>query len=502
MTEEWQELIGAELAGFRLAKLIGVGGQAAVFLGINDARRGQRRAIKVVVPLLARDRTFEARFLEEAEVLERLSHPNIVAFRDVRIAPATRGHESIGGGARFMALELELLEGHSLREVADAGYELKPWKVLEWIAQAADGLAAAHALGVIHRDIKPGNIFLCDDGAVKIIDFGIARAISRADAESGGRLTKTGHIAGTTLFIAPELWRRADATPAVDIYALGLTLAQLLLRRHPFFGLDGTPPYDAAIMMGHLDDDLREHLRTEAGPLPRTLQDIILRLCARDPAERPPSAEQAAREMRQVAQVLERESANRAVASHAIPSVQDLFTGVRRGVERFGAFVESHPAPAAKPPGVNSRQAAAKHEYDPLRRSRIRIIALGLVATAVIALAGITAMVQTLLSPASDPLGAGAQPTASAEVGGAALASDPIAPAELLIRTDIASGHLFVDGEDYGPISVGPEVYLELPGGRHRCEVRVGGTAVVALEVSLQPGITTEILLAQPSGHR
>ncbi|MCA9645246.1 MAG: protein kinase, partial [Myxococcales bacterium] len=160
MTEEWQELIGAELAGFRLAKLIGVGGQAAVFLGINDARRGQRRAIKVVVPLLARDRTFEARFLEEAEVLERLSHPNIVAFRDVRIAPATRGHESIGGGARFMALELELLEGHSLREVADAGYELKPWKVLEWIAQAADGLAAAHALGVIHRDIKPGNIFI------------------------------------------------------------------------------------------------------------------------------------------------------------------------------------------------------------------------------------------------------------------------------------------------------------------------------------------------------
>lgn len=304
VTDEWHSLIGVEFAGLRLTECVGIGGQAAVFVGVNDADMGEIRAVKLVAPHLARDELFKKRLLQEAQLLKALKSKNIVNFYNVRIAPAMRGALPIYNGERFIGLELELLRGRSLQDVIDSGADVDGVDVLQWAAQAADGLAAAHAMGVIHRDVKPGNIFLCDDGTVKVIDFGIARAVSLADADSGGRLTRTGNMAGTSLYMAPELWKGTPPSPTNDIYALGLTVAYMVLGRHPFFSSDGEPPHEAAVMMGHLRDDLKSSLVTREGRLPGPLESIILRLCSRTPSDRPPDGVAAAEELRQAAEEL------------------------------------------------------------------------------------------------------------------------------------------------------------------------------------------------------
>jgi hypothetical protein len=299
----WKDLEGAELAGFRLERYLAHGGQAGVFVGVSLAERDERRAIKLVDPLLARDESFKQRFFEEARALkrlERLEHPNIVGFRDVRIAPAMRGQEVLRNGERLMALELELLEGRTLLEVQESGERPAVEDVLNWCAQACDGLSAAHEDGLIHRDIKPGNVFVCADGVVKVIDFGIAQAICRADADSKGRLTKSGHTAGTPLYMAPELWTGTEVTAQADIYALGLTLAQVLLGRHPFVGEDGRYPSDFQVMLRHTQEDLRGKLAKPNLRLHQPVEDLVMRLCARDPGQRPGSAAAAAAEIRAV----------------------------------------------------------------------------------------------------------------------------------------------------------------------------------------------------------
>lgn len=298
VSQDWNDLVGTELAGFRLERLIGEGGQAAVFEGRNLLRPDVRRALKVVSPLLARDRAFRERFLEEARTLERLVHKNIVGFRDVRLAAATRDGQPLRGGELLLALELELLEGRNLHEIADANTRPDVVAALEWFAQVCDGLEAAHAQGVVHRDIKPGNLFLTNDGTAKVIDFGIAQAIHRADAASGGRLTRTGQTAGTSLFIAPELWRGQPASPQSDLYSLGLAMAQVLLGRHPFAAAPTQTPSHETAMMGHLMDDLREHLVAHGSGLEPPVIAMLLRLCARDPRERPATAAMAADELR------------------------------------------------------------------------------------------------------------------------------------------------------------------------------------------------------------
>ncbi|MFF7468973.1 protein kinase [Streptomyces sp. NPDC008092] len=248
---------------YRLETAIGRGAMGEVWRAY-DEMLGRPVAVKL---LLAQhtDPTAAARFRLEAQTAGRLRHPNVVGVVD------------FGEQEGRLFLVMELVEGDSLHRVlAQAGY-LSAEQVARIAAQAAAGLAVAHEQGVVHRDIKPGNLLLDAAGSVKIGDFGIARFMD----DPGGGLTATGQIVGTSLYIAPERALGQPAGPPSDVYSLGCVLYQLLTGQVPFNA-------DSAIAVLH------HHLDTPPVPprelgigLPPAFENYLLGLLAKRPEDRP-----------------------------------------------------------------------------------------------------------------------------------------------------------------------------------------------------------------------
>jgi serine/threonine-protein kinase len=247
---------------YRLDERIAVGGMGEVWR-CTDLALERVVAIKLLRPEYVQDEECLARFRAEGRHTASLSHPNIAQVYDYfEMAPPEPGF-----------LVLELVDGPSLARVLDPG-PLHPARAMDIIAQAATGLQAAHAAGVVHRDIKPGNLLVSRDGQVKITDFGVAQG---AGAE---RLTRTGALVGTAAYLAPERAAGGLATPAGDLYALGIVAHQCLTGKVPF---DGEPLVVALA-----------HLHREMPPLPPSVPAgvaaLVTELTAKDPAARPPSA--------------------------------------------------------------------------------------------------------------------------------------------------------------------------------------------------------------------
>src|SRR5690242_10402149 len=218
---------GTRLARYEILAPLGQGGMGEVYRA-RDVRLGREVAVKVVPPRLAQDPDRLARFEREARAVAALAHPNILVLYDV-------GHEQ---GVPFAVTEL--LEGVTLRgRLAGAAV---PWReALDIGAAVADGLAAAHARGIIHRDIKPENLFLTADGRVKILDFGLARVEVPApsDSETGPYApghTDPGTVVGTVGYMAPEQLCGLPADARSDLFSLGCVLYELVAGRHPFPG--------------------------------------------------------------------------------------------------------------------------------------------------------------------------------------------------------------------------------------------------------------------------
>lgn len=209
-----------QVGRYRLLEEIGRGAMGAVFRA-HDPRLDREVAIKVIATAYAEGSgpggEAEARFLRETRLSARLLHPGIVAVHDA-------GRE----GAEFY-LVMELVEGESLAHRLARGAFPTPDEALEIVAQAAEALAVAHAAGVIHRDIKPGNLLLTPEGRVKVSDFGIAKAMGEST-----ELTRTGMLVGSPAYMAPEQIKGAGLDGRADLFSLGVVLYELLLRRRPF----------------------------------------------------------------------------------------------------------------------------------------------------------------------------------------------------------------------------------------------------------------------------
>ncbi len=271
------DLTGKELAGYRLVRRLGSGGMATVYYAENLLQPTIVRALKVVHPTLAVQDDFLKRFAEEARNLERLAHPNVVRFYGLR------------QDGPHQVMELELLQGRTLAEVLEESRRrgVPAEQAIQWMHQAASGVAAAHALGVVHRDLKPENLYLTEDGDVKVLDFGIARA--RDESERATRLTAVGTVTGTAGYLAPEAWEAGDAGPPSDVYALGLTLAEMLLGHHPFMPPDAPRPSRVQLMHAHITRGLPD-LREFRDDLKPGLLEVIATATAQDPSNRYPSA--------------------------------------------------------------------------------------------------------------------------------------------------------------------------------------------------------------------
>ena len=290
-------LVGHELVGFRLTQILGEGGMAVVFRGENTLDASITRAIKVVRPELSSNPEFVKRFAEEARTLERLQHPNVVRFYGLRRERS------------LLVMELELLSGTSLASYTKRFTRGLPTDdAVRLLAEAADGVAAAHSMGVVHRDLKPENLFLTDSGPLKVLDFGIARAVDEADR--AGRLTQAGMTLGTPAYMAPEVCNGATPSETADVYALGLTLYELLAGHHPILP-EGANRLSSAQMMFAQVNKAVPPIQDLRSDVPRALADIVARAIAKDPRERLPDAGALASALRGV------QAARQGALSHA-----------------------------------------------------------------------------------------------------------------------------------------------------------------------------------------
>jgi serine/threonine-protein kinase len=248
---------------YRVERVLGAGGMAVVYRA-HDEELHRPVAIKLPAEHLAEDAEFERRFLREAQVASRLSHPNVVAVYDA-------GDEE---GRPYIVMEV--VEGETLADRLARRGPLPAAEVAALGAQAAAGLGHAHAHGLVHRDVKPHNLLLRDDGTVKVADFGIARA-----AEATQRLTQAGANLGTAAYLAPEQAHGEDVSPATDVYGLGAVLYE---------ALTGRPPFAAATIPEALLAQ-RDGAVTPPGDLvdgvPPRLEQTLMRCLARNPRYRP-----------------------------------------------------------------------------------------------------------------------------------------------------------------------------------------------------------------------
>ena len=258
----------ATLAGgrYRVESLLGSGGMSVVHRA-RDAELNREVAVKVLAENLAEDDDFRRRFLREARIAARLSHPNVVGVYDT-------GEEA---GRPFIVMEL--VHGETLADLLARRGRLAPAEVVELGRQAAAGLAHAHAHGLVHRDVKPQNLLLRADGVLKIADFGIARP-----ATATQRVTEIGTVLGTAAYLAPEQAAGEDVSASADVYSLGAVLYECLTGRTPHRG-------DTLVQLVTAQQrDPITPVRELAPEAPAALEDVVMRCLARNPDYRPVSA--------------------------------------------------------------------------------------------------------------------------------------------------------------------------------------------------------------------
>jgi len=252
---------------YELTHLIARGGMAEVYRA-QDRLLDRPVALKVLFPELSVDRAFVERFRREAQAAAKLSHPNIVPVFDW-------GEDS---GSYFIVMEF--VDGRALSAVLRESGPLDPSKAAVITSQVAAALASAHRHGVVHRDMKPGNVLITDDGTVKVADFGIARAVNTEES-----LTQTGAVMGTATYFSPEQAEGLGVDSRTDIYSLGVVLFEMLTGRPPFLG--DTP---VAVASKHVRDIAplpRDLLET----VPVELEAVTMKAMAKNPDQRYDNAE-------------------------------------------------------------------------------------------------------------------------------------------------------------------------------------------------------------------
>src|SRR5947208_7743718 len=288
---------------YELDGVVGRGGMAEVYRA-RDLRLDRIVAVKTLREDLARDQTFQARFRREAQSAASLNHPSIVAVYD----PG----EDDTGGSHIPYIVMEYVDGRTLRDLLRDDRRLLPERALEITDGVLRALEYSHQAGIVHRDIKPCNVMVTRNGDVKVMDFGIARAMSDAQAT----MTQTAQVIGTAQYLSPEQARGERVDARSDLYSTGCLLYELLTGRPPFLG--DSP---VAIAYQHVRENPIPPSRVDP-EVPQWADAIVLKAMAKDPRDR----YQSAAEMR----------ADIQRALSGVP-VSGPRTGVYGGTQRMGA---------------------------------------------------------------------------------------------------------------------------------------------------------------------
>lgn len=256
---------------YELGEIIGFGGMSEVHKA-RDVRLSRDVAIKVLRADLARDPTFYLRFKREAQNAAALNHPAIVAVYDT-------GEAEVDGGP-LPYIVMEYVDGDTLRDIVRGKGPLPPRRAMEIIADVCAALDFSHKAGIVHRDMKPANIMINRSGAVKVMDFGIARAI----ADSSNPMTQTAAVIGTAQYLSPEQARGETVDARSDVYSVGCVLFEILTGEPPFTG--DSP---VAVAYQHVREDPRLPSHVYSG-VPRELDSVVLKAMSKNPANRYQSA--------------------------------------------------------------------------------------------------------------------------------------------------------------------------------------------------------------------
>lgn len=273
--EAVNELLSA--SPYRFVQFVGRGGVGEVFI-VEDELIGRKFALKALTTRLAGDAEYVDRVRLEAQAIGRLRHPNIVEIVDFWIAPPS------GSRARIPCIVMELLRGRTVAEELIERQQIAPGEAVEIMCQALSALAAAHAIGIVHRDVKPENLYLHEvpgyGRLLKVLDFGFARVLPDAPAGAPEPLnapTRTGTSVGTPRYMSPEQARGERVDHRTDVYAAGLVLYDLLVGHGPF----DFPGSSEAVPPSHYAGSV----------VPPELDRAVLRAISDNPSGRHPSAE-------------------------------------------------------------------------------------------------------------------------------------------------------------------------------------------------------------------
>ncbi len=329
---------------YELGELLGRGGMAEVRKG-TDTRLGRVVAVKRLRTDLASDATFQARFRREAQSSASLNHPAIVAVYDTGEEPSADG-----SGVAQPYIVMEYVAGRTLRDILREGRKILPERALEITSGVLSALDYSHRAGIIHRDIKPGNVMLTPSGDVKVMDFGIARAISDASST----MTQTAAVVGTAQYLSPEQARGETVDSRSDVYSAGCLLYELLTGRPPFVG-------DSPVAVAY------QHVREQAQPpsdhdtdLPPEVDAIVMKALAnrRHRGGRPSRARRRARTRHRHP---DRHPVRRGRAPHARGVPRAARPAGDRARRRGGSPVAT-PVPCRARRGAGARRGRSRRE--------------------------------------------------------------------------------------------------------------------------------------------
>ncbi|MCP2276754.1 serine/threonine protein kinase [Nocardia amikacinitolerans] len=348
---------------YELGEIIGFGGMSEVHKA-RDLRLSRDVAIKVLRADLARDPTFYLRFKREAQNAAALNHPAIVAVYDT-------GEAEVDGGP-LPYIVMEYVDGETLRDIVRGKGPLPPRRAMEIIADVCAALDFSHKAGIVHRDMKPANIMINRAGAVKVMDFGIARAL----ADSSNPMTQTAAVIGTAQYLSPEQARGETVDARSDVYSVGCVLFEILTGEPPFTG--DSP---IAVAYQHVREDPRLPSHVHAS-VPRELDSVVLKAMSKNPANR----YQTAAEMR--ADLIR-------VLGGQKPSAPMVMTDE----DRTTVFGNTEPAPRSFRTVERNDDTAEQEPADPGDSRRTAYLALGAAA----ALAVVFGLFWVLIGPGSKP---------------------------------------------------------------------------------------------------
>ncbi|MCN9242085.1 Stk1 family PASTA domain-containing Ser/Thr kinase [Streptomyces sp. RY43-2] len=351
---------------YELGQVLGRGGMAEVYLA-HDTRLGRTVAVKTLRADLARDPSFQARFRREAQSAASLNHPAIVAVYDT-------GEDYIDG-VSIPYIVMEYVDGSTLRELLHSGRKLLPERAMEMTIGILQGLEYAHRSGIVHRDIKPANVMLTRNGQVKVMDFGIARAMG----DSGMTMTQTAAVIGTAQYLSPEQAKGEQVDARSDLYSTGCLLYELLTVRPPFVG--DSP---VAVAYQHVREEPQAPSVFDPEITPE-MDAIVLRALVKDPDYRYQSAD----EMRQdIEACLDGQPVAATAALGAV------------GAGGYGGYPDEQPTTALRPdpsggatamlPPMNPDDGGYGYDDRPARRrqKKSNLSTILLVVSAVLVLVG------------------------------------------------------------------------------------------------------------------